>query len=54
MTSTRVSPAVSPRGRIYRRSATVSRIESRRSSSRAEKRARSKPSDGKFNICRGC
>ena len=54
MTSTRVSPAAAPRGRFYRRSATVSRSEARRASSRAEKRARSKTVDTKFNICRGC
>lgn len=54
MVSTRVAPAVRSRGRIYRRAATVSRSESRRSSVRASARARSKPVDGKFNICRGC
>jgi hypothetical protein len=53
MTSTRVSPAVAPRGRIYRRAATVSRSEARRAA-RAEKRGRSKTVDTKFNICRGC
>lgn len=54
MTSTRVSPAVTPRVRISRRAATLSRGESRRPSSRTPARARSKPIDGKFNICRGC
>lgn len=54
MSSTRVSPAVTRRGRIYRRAATVSRSESRRTPSRASARARSKPVDGKFSICRGC
>ena len=53
MTSARVSPAVRSRGRINQRAATVSRSEYRRSSSRAA-RTRSKPVDGKFNICRGC
>ena len=52
MTSTRVSPAVAPRGIIYRRAATVSRSEARRAA-RAEKRTRGKV-DPKFNICRGC
>ena len=54
MVSTRVSPAVTPRGRINRRAATMSRSEWRRSSARAPARARSKSGDGKFNICRGC
>ena len=54
MSSTRVSPAAAPRGRINRRAATVSRSESRRSSARAPARARGKPVDGKFSICRGC
>lgn len=54
MVSTRVAPAVRSRGRIYRRAATVSRSESRRTSSRASARARSKPVDSKFSICRGC
>jgi hypothetical protein len=54
MVSTRVSPTVTPRTRIYRRAATLSRSETRRSSVRSSARARSKPVDSKFNICRGC
>jgi len=54
MVSTRVSPAIRSRGRINQRATTVSRSEYRRSSTRASARARSKPVDGKFNICRGC
>jgi hypothetical protein len=54
MVSTRVSPAVTPRAKIYRRAATLSRSEFRRSSARAPARARSKPVDSKFSICRGC
>jgi hypothetical protein len=54
MASTRAAPAVRPRGRIYRRAATISRSESRRPSARASARARAKPVEGKFNICRGC
>jgi hypothetical protein len=54
MVSTRVSPGVTPRGRINRRAATLSRNEWRRSSARAPARARGKSVDGKFNICRGC
>jgi hypothetical protein len=52
--SSTLSPAVTPRGRIYRRAATVSRGEWRRSSARGPARARSKAVDGKFSICRGC
>lgn len=54
ITYTRASPAVTSRVKIHRRAATVSRSESRRYSSRTPARARSKPVDGKFNICRGC
>lgn len=54
MSSTRVSPAVAPRGRINRRAATISRSETRRSSQRAPARARGKAVDSKFSICRGC
>jgi hypothetical protein len=54
MVSTRVSPAVAPRAKIKRRAATVSRGESRRTSSRTPARVRGKSVDGKFSICRGC
>jgi len=54
MIPARVAPAVTPRVKINRRAAKLSRGESRRSSSRASVRARSKPVDSKFNICRGC
>jgi len=54
MSSTRVSPAVRPRVKINRRAATATRRELRRSSARAPARARSKPVESKFNICRGC
>ena len=54
MVSTRVSPAVTPRARINRRAANVSRSETRRSSVRSPARARSNPIDSKFSICRGC
>ncbi len=54
LVSTRVSPAVTPRAKINRRAATVSRREWRRASVRAPARARNKPIDGKFSICRGC
>ncbi|MDP3694180.1 hypothetical protein [Bradyrhizobium sp.] len=53
LTSTRVAPAVRPRENVNRRPATVSRSERRRPS-RAPARARGKPVDSKFSICRGC
>ena len=56
--STRVAPAVSPRGKINRRAAIAESRELRRPSSRAptraNARARSKPAEGNLSICRGC
>lgn len=52
MTSIRVVPVATRVKRITPRAAKVSRREFRRSSARTP--ARSKPLDGKFNICRGC
>ena len=56
--STRVAPAVSPRGKVNRRAAISESRELRRPSSRASTRstarARSKPAEGNFSICRGC
>lgn len=55
MVSTRVSPVATPRvRRVKQRSETSSRREFRRASAHAPARARSKPLDGKFSICRGC
>lgn len=54
LVSTRVSPGATSRVRNNRRAMTVSRSEVRRNSPRASPRTRSKPADGKFNICRGC
>ena len=54
MSSTRVAPAVRSRRMVYPQAAAVSRSESRRPSTRASARARAKPVEGQFNICRGC
>ena len=52
--SARNSPVVTRRVKTNRRAAPPSRRELRRSSARSPARARSKPIDGKFSICRGC
>jgi hypothetical protein len=54
LTSTRVSPVATRRVRINTKAVTVSRRETRRSSSRAAVRERNRMIDSKFSICRGC